>query len=113
MKQAILVRTDLKMTKGKIAAQAAHASVEATLKSDKTVVSSWRREGMKKIVLKIKDKAELYKYIEAAKMEGLTTSVITDAGHTQLEPGTVSCGAIGPAKDTEVDKITASLTLFP
>ena len=51
-KQVILVRQDLQLPKGKLAAQVAHASVEAVLRSDKTVVKNWRAEGMKKIVLK-------------------------------------------------------------
>ncbi len=43
-KQVILVRQDLKLPKGKMAAQVAHASVEAVLKSDKKTVESWRDE---------------------------------------------------------------------
>ena len=44
-KQVILVRKDLKLPKGKMAAQVSHASVEATLKSDKKVVEQWRKQG--------------------------------------------------------------------
>ena len=51
LKQTILVRADLKLPKGKLGAQTAHASVEATLRSDKDVVKEWRGEGMAKIVL--------------------------------------------------------------
>ena len=61
MKQVILAREDLKMDKGKLAVQVAHASVEAVLKSDKKAVSSWRAEGMMKAVLKAKDEKELFK----------------------------------------------------
>ena len=52
-KQVILVRQDLKMPKGKLAAQVAHASVEATLKSGKDKIHTWRYGGMKKVVLKL------------------------------------------------------------
>ena len=47
MKQVILVRQDLKMPKGKLAAQCAHAAVEATLKCSKVLVKDWRKEGQK------------------------------------------------------------------
>ena len=55
MKQIILVRQDLKLQKGKMAAQVAHASIEAVLKSDKEKIDGWRVAGMKKVVLKVSD----------------------------------------------------------
>jgi peptidyl-tRNA hydrolase, PTH2 family len=110
-KQIVMVREDLKLPKGKMAAQVAHASVDAVLKADKSVLSSWRNEGMMKIVVKVKDQADLYKHIQQAKDLGLTTSVITDAGRTVVAPGTVTCGAIGPASVTDIDKITGELSI--
>jgi PTH2 family peptidyl-tRNA hydrolase len=110
-KQAILVRNDLKLPKGKMAAQAAHASVEAVLRAEKDKVKSWRAEGMGKIVLKVDDEKELYNHIQQAKDAGMTTSIITDAGHTVVEPGTVTCGAIGPDKAEKVDLIISKLKL--
>ena len=62
MKQVILVRTDLGMGTGKIAAQAAHASVEAVLASDMKDVRKWMGEGMKKVLLKVKSDSELMKH---------------------------------------------------
>lgn len=111
-KQAILVRADLKLPKGKLAAQAAHASVEAVLKSDKDIVSKWRNDGMEKVVLKVEDEKELRKYIQIAKDSGLKTSTITDAGHTVVEPGTTTCGGIGPAKESEIDTVCGKLKLL-
>ena len=110
-KQVIIVRSDLKLPKGKMAAQAAHASVEATLKANKDLVSKWRREGMGKIVVKVNDKKELMKCIQEAKDNGLACSVITDAGKTTVAPGTTTCGAIGPAKEDDIDAITGDLKL--
>ena len=66
-KQVILIRQDLKLPKGKLAAQCAHASVEAVLKSDSELVKAWRNEGMAKIVLKVKDEKELIRYFQQAK----------------------------------------------
>ena len=112
LKQVILVRADLQMPKGKIAAQAAHASVDAVLKADKDLVRSWRLAGMKKIALKIQNEKDIYKYIQQAKDKGLTTSIITDAGKTVVAPGTVTCGAIGPAPEDAVDTITGDVPLL-
>ena len=111
-KQVILIRADLKLPKGKIAAQAAHASVTATLKADKLNVRYWALQGMKKIVVKVIDEKDLYKYIQQAKDKGLTTSVITDAGKTVVAPGTVTCGAIGPNEEEAVDIITEKIPLL-
>lgn len=111
-KQAILVRSDLKMGKGKIAAQAAHAAVEAALKADKSDLKAWRAEGMAKIALKVNSKEELFKYQQMAKQAGLVTAVITDAGHTQVAPGTVTCMAIGPGPEETVDTVIKNLKLL-
>ena len=60
MKQIILVRADLKLPKGKMSAQCSHAAVEAVLKSGKDIVKKWRSQGSSKIVVKVKDKKELF-----------------------------------------------------
>ena len=112
MKQVILVRQDLKLPKGKCAAQVAHASVDAVLKSDSKLVKAWRGEGMAKIVLKVKDEKELVKMFQDAKDEGLTASLITDAGHTVVAPGTKTCVAIGPDDEEKIDKVTMDLPLL-
>ncbi len=111
-KQVILIRTDLKLPRGKACSQAAHASVEAVLKSDSELVKSWRSEGMAKIVLKVKDDKELIKYFQLAKDEGLTASLITDAGRTVIAPGTKTCVGIGPGEEEKIDSITGDLSLL-
>ena len=111
-KQVILVRQDLKLPKGKLAAQAAHASVEAVLKSNPKLVGAWKDTGMAKIVLKVKDEKELVKYFQKAKDQGLTASLITDAGRTVVAPGTKTCAAIGPADEELIDKLTGELSLL-
>ena len=111
MKQVILVRQDLKLPKGKMSAQCAHAAVEAVLRSDKDKVKEWRSSGSGKIVVKVDNKEELYKYNQMAKDLGLTTALITDAGKTVIAPGTDTCVAIGPDDDDQIDKITRNLKL--
>ena len=112
MKQAILVRTDLKMSKGKIAAQVAHAAVEASTNSDKNSVRAWRNEGMKKVVLRVAGEKELLEFWHKAKVAKLATALITDAGHTEIAPGTKTCLGIGPDTDGKIDKITSSLKML-
>jgi len=111
-KQVILVRQDLQLPKGKMAAQAAHASVEAVLRSAKDNVKEWRNHGMKKVVLKVVDLKELHKYAQQAKDHGLITAVITDAGLTTVAPGTITCVAIGPDNEEDIDIITKNLKIM-
>lgn len=111
-KQTILIRADLRLPKGKMAAQAAHAAVEAALRADAPTRGAWRREGMAKVVLRVDDEQALHTHIERAKQAGLATAVITDAGRTVVEPGTITCGAIGPAAQEKVDAITKALRLI-
>src|SRR3989338_4043313 len=111
MKQIILVRNDLKLPKGKLAAQVAHASLEAALKTDRRKMDSWRADGGKKIVLKVADEKELFKYKQLCEDEALKTALITDAGHTVLEPGTITCLGIGPDEEEKIDKVTGRLKM--
>ena len=110
-KQVILIRQDLKLPKGKMSVQAAHASTEALLRSHKDDISKWHSEGMKKVVLKVKDKNELIKYKNLAEDHGLVTVLITDAGKTVVEPGTMTCLGIGPDKEEKIDKVTGNLKM--
>ena len=111
-KQVILVRKDLKLPKGKLAVQVAHASVEAVHRSDKEAIKHWRAEGMKKVVLDVANLQELYKYKQQAEDLGLTTALITDAGHTVVAPGTTTCMAIGPDEEEKIDKVTGTLKIL-
>jgi len=112
MKQAILVRQDLKMPKGKLVAQCCHASVQATLKSSKTKVEDWEFEGMKKVVCKVADLNELKKYMGQAKAQKLKIALIKDAGKTVFNKPTITCLAIGPDKDELIDSVTSKLKLL-
>jgi peptidyl-tRNA hydrolase, PTH2 family len=112
MKQVILVREDLKMPKGKMAAQVAHASVEAIFQSEKKIVSDWRSEGMKKVVLKVADLREMNRYKKLANESGVVASIIRDAGHTVFKRPTYTCLAIGPDKEDVVDRITSDLKML-
>lgn len=112
LKQVILVRDDLKLPKGKMAAQCAHASVEAVMRSDKHKLGDWLDMGQKKVVLKVADEKELIKYFQKAKDLGFTASLITDAGRTVLAPNTKTAVAIGPDNELEIDKLTGNLKMM-
>ncbi len=114
-KMVIAVRKDLKLSPGKLAAQVAHAAVTCALISKKRKpkwFEDWYDEGQKKVVVKVDDLRELHELKVAAEEAGLVTALITDAGHTELPPNTVTCLGIGPAPDAEIDKVTGHLGLM-
>lgn len=112
LKQVIVVRKDLNMPPGKMAAQVAHASLEAAMKTETSLMQAWMKGGSKKVVLSIKGKKELFQIKQDAENANLKTALITDAGHTVLEPGTVTCLGIGPHKEEDIDIITGKLSMI-
>ncbi|HDD33876.1 MAG TPA: peptidyl-tRNA hydrolase [Thermofilaceae archaeon] len=114
-KQCIVVRADIKMGKGKLAAQVAHAAVTAAeiarVRSPQWF-EEWMREGQKKIVLKISSLDELLELYNKAERANLPVALVTDRGLTQLPPGTITALAIGPAPEELVDKLTRTLKLL-
>ena len=114
IKQVIVVRTDLDMGKGKIAAQVGHACVlgaEHVRKSNPDWFSEWW-EAQEKVVLKVSSLKELEQIIQDAIEFNLPWSGVSDAGRTQLPPGTTTCVSIGPAPEEKIDKITGDLKLM-
>ncbi len=121
IKQVLVYRRDLKMRKGKIAAQVAHASMKVLL--DRAVerdaatgrvtlelerdVFAWSQSRFTKIVLSVADEAALLEIHEAALEHGLPTALITDAGKTEFggQP-TRTTVAVGPAEAALIDVIT-------
>lgn len=112
MKQAIVIRTDLKMGKGKIASQAAHASLAAFINADDVAKNIWLERGMKKIVLKVGSKKDLINIYKKARKDGLPCELIRDMGLTQVEEGEATALGIGPADEIKIDKITGKLKLL-
>ncbi|MCX8158278.1 MAG: peptidyl-tRNA hydrolase Pth2 [Candidatus Diapherotrites archaeon] len=113
LKQILIVRTDLKMGKGKVAAQCCHASIEAyetTKKKNPEYTELWKEQGMPKVVLKVKDEIELMQIYE--KLKKYNPVLIKDAGKTQVEPNTITCLGVGPAPSKYLDKITKNLKLL-
>ena len=96
---------------GKTAAQASHASLKAYEAADSRDVDEWRSSGMKKIVLAADSKQKLLELKREAERRGLATGLVRDAGHTQVESGSVTALAVGPGRDEEVDRVTGDLGL--
>ncbi|MGD2107137.1 MAG: peptidyl-tRNA hydrolase Pth2 [Nitrosopumilaceae archaeon] len=114
IKQVIVVRTDLDMGKGKIAAQVGHACVlgaEHVRKSNSAWFEQWW-EGQEKVVVKVSGIKELQEIKRHAIDLNLPWSEVSDAGHTQLAPGTTTCISIGPAPEDLIDKVTGDLKLL-
>lgn len=112
MKQLIVVRKDLKMPVGKLSANVAHASVEAALNSSKKNIEDWKKEGAKKVVVKVDSEKDILDLQKKAKSLGLVTALIKDAGLTFFKQPTITCLGIGPDKEEKIDKVTGKLKMF-
>jgi len=112
MKQVIIVRKDLNMRKGKMVAQGSHASIGAYLHSSDKLRLSWMQSGQTKICVGIDSEDELLAIFKAARSAGLPCYLVSDAGATELPPGTFTAVGIGPADVEEIDKITGNLKLL-
>ena len=141
VKQVIVINKSLNMRKGKIAAQAAHASMAVLLemmRGGKTYqewqkdmeaygedysltlnvawgssLDEWLRGAFTKICVSVNSEAELDALFQAAKEQNLPVSMITDNGWTEFHGvPTKTCIAIGPAPAEEIDKITGGLSLL-
>jgi len=114
-KMVIVVRTDIKMSKGKVAAQAGHAAVSAAEYARKNRPEWWMpwiSEGQCKIAVKAKSEQEINDLERKARNEGLPVALIVDRGLTEIPPNTTTCLGIGPAPANKVDAITGKLSLL-
>ncbi|XP_051850095.1 peptidyl-tRNA hydrolase 2, mitochondrial [Antechinus flavipes] len=114
-KMILVVRNDLKMGKGKVAAQCSHAAVSAykqVQRRNPELLKKWEYCGQPKVVVKVPDEESLAELLTHAKVLGLTVSLIQDAGRTQIEPGSRTVLGIGPGPADLIDKVTGHLKLY-
>ena len=136
-KMMIVMRRDLKMRKGKIAAQAGHACVEAVLTALKkenrlndikessdgvelnhnektnTPLSEWFHYGCAKVCVYVDSEAELLEIARVATERGFLTAIITDAGLTEFHGiPTKTCLALEPLPCDIADELTEHLNLY-
>jgi PTH2 family peptidyl-tRNA hydrolase len=129
-KQVIVMRKDLNMRKGKMAAQASHASLAVILnemrvsstgmkvtrtlelKTD-SAMSKWLSGAFAKICVSADTEEQLLEIYQAAREKGLSCVLITDAGRTEFNGvPTITCCAIGPSYPEDIDPITKELKLL-
>ncbi|KAL4887090.1 putative mitochondrial peptidyl-tRNA hydrolase Pth2 [Aspergillus karnatakaensis] len=116
VKLVLVVRTDLGMTKGKIAAQCSHATLACykylvAHPASSTILRRWEQQGQAKIALQIKSEEELQLLQAQAISLGLCARVIQDAGRTQIASGSRTVlGVLGPK--SVVDTVTGHLKLL-
>ncbi|KAB0398900.1 hypothetical protein E2I00_006232 [Balaenoptera physalus] len=114
-KMILVVRNDLKMGKGKVAAQCSHAAVSAykqIQRRNPELLKQWEYCGQPKVVVRAPDEETLVELLTHAKMLGLTVSLIQDAGRTQIVPGSRTVLGIGPGPVDLIDKVTGHLKLY-
>ncbi|CAL1696487.1 unnamed protein product [Somion occarium] len=114
-KLVLVVRADLGMTSGKIAAQCGHATLacyKALLKTNPALLAHWERTGQAKIALKASSEDELLELEAIAKSLNLCARSIIDAGRTQVAARTRTVLGIGPAPVELVNRVTGKLRLL-
>lgn len=114
-KMIIVSRTDLKLSPGKLAVQVAHAAVSCALntkKSNSRWFNKWQNEGAKKAVVKVNSEKEFYPIKDKAERLKIATSLIEDAGYTEIPSGTKTVLGVGPAPNNIIDQVTRHLPLL-
>ena len=127
-KQVIVVRKDLKMRKGKLAAQVAHASMgvllqhsELGLRPDEddfdppfipAVFREWLNGLHTKVVVGCADRQELFSIYNKANDLGVYCYIVLDAGKTEFKEPTYTCVAIGPDDPETINELTGHLKLL-
>jgi len=115
VKQVIVVSRSLNMSHGKMAAQVAHASLNAYLKIVFThvdEVNRWWDEGITKIVLATPNEDTLLALHYDLVHAGLSVAIIKDEGLTEVVPGSYTALAVGPILSSHIDPFTGTFPLY-
>ncbi|KAJ2381074.1 Peptidyl-tRNA hydrolase protein 2, mitochondrial [Coemansia sp. RSA 2559] len=115
LKMVLIIRTDLGMTKGKIAAQCAHAALgcyKRASKQEPAILRAWELMGQPKVTLKCASEEEMVELQTRAKEMGLVAQSICDAGRTQIAAGSRTVLGIGPGPASAIDKVSGKLKLY-
>lgn len=112
LKMVLVVRQDLMMSPGKVAAQCVHAAFGCSKLADPRIVSDWERGGEAVVCLKCESLEEMRALQVAASAMKLSSYVVQDAGHTEVRCGSQTVLAIGPAAISIVNAVTGHLKLY-
>ncbi|KAI8321524.1 peptidyl-tRNA hydrolase, partial [Martensiomyces pterosporus] len=113
-KLVLIIRTDLGMTKGKVAAQCSHATLgcyKRAMKQAPAMLKAWEYSGQAKVTLKCASEEELVSLQRKAHELGLVAQSICDAGRTQIASGSRTVLGIGPGPVGLIDKVSGHLKL--
>lgn len=111
----VVVRGELRLTAGKVAAQVAHAAVDLARLAERrapAVFDAWHRGGQKKIVLVAQDLEAMLVLEREARARHILITWVEDAGLTEVPPGTRTCLGLGPAPASTMDAVTGTLDLL-
>ncbi|XP_058830931.1 peptidyl-tRNA hydrolase 2, mitochondrial [Topomyia yanbarensis] len=115
MKMVLVVRSDLGLSKGKVASQCAHAAIMCYIRSanlNKQKLQRWLLQGQPKIVVKIEDLAQLEHIAALARESGVVAEIVRDAGRTQVRSGTETVLGLGPDASELIDTLVGRLKLL-
>ena len=110
----LVTRKDLKLSRGKVAAQCSHAAVECALKASGECpkqLESWRQNGARKIVVEAPNLDTLKRLFGDAQADDIVCYMVRDAGHTEIPAGTVTVVGLGPGSRDSIDALTGSFGL--
>ena len=114
LKLVLVVRQDLKMGKGKAAAQCCHATLAAYKRAKRKCpdrLKVWEATGQPKITVKCDSEEDLMLLMVKARSLDLVSYVVADAGRTQIAPGSHTVLAVGPAPSSLLDQVTVQPAL--
>lgn len=120
VRMTLVVRHDLKMGKGKAAAQCLHATLglykaitnENSPAYNPEMVQRWEYNGQAKITLQCPDQEAMDILLAQAVLVGVNAHVVHDAGRTQIAAGSATVLGLGPAPKSVLDEITGELKLY-
>lgn len=129
IKQVIVMRSDLKMRRGKECAQAAHAAMSFLSKRLQQTMTVdlpdlhvafltqpqrlWLGGSFRKVTVRVHSEDQLMEIHDKAEIAGLEVHLITDSGITEFHGiPTPTCLAIGPDYDERIDPVTGNLELY-
>ncbi len=110
-KQVIVVRKDLNMSKGKMAAQVAHAAVGAMSNGNLQGNQAWLASGMKKVVVYVDNLEELCDLYYKVFFGEIPAFLVIDAARTEFTEPKVVCLGLGPADEELFQGLTNHLPL--
>lgn len=109
---ALLVRKDLKMSKGKIVAQCGHAMVYSILNTSKEKLHLWQDCGEKIVSLSVKDEKTMDYIYNISQKNKIVSHIVVDAGRTQVLPNTRTVCVIGPDTENKIKNLVKDLKLL-